>query len=138
MIKRIFGIVLILAGIGIMIFAGLSGCHNTANPGEEFILRIGQSVSIKGEDLDITFAGVSGDSRCPNGAVCVWAGEVTCNVEIEQDETTSFLDLVYPGSTDDYSELTYEDHMYTFKVQPYPEIDETIADSEYRLLLTVD
>jgi hypothetical protein len=138
MAKRIFGIVLILAGIGIMLFIGLSGCQNTANPGEEVILRIGQSVSIEGEDLLITFAGVSGDSRCPDGAVCIWAGEVTCRVEIEQDGRTSFLDFTYPGLTDSYSELIYKDHVYTYKVQPYPAVDETISDSEYRLYLTVN
>ena len=138
MTRRIFGVILILAGIGIILFIGLSGCQNTAKPGEEFILRIGQSISIEGEDLDITFAGVSGDSRCPDGASCVWEGEVTCRMEIEQDGKTAFLDFVYPGLTDSYSELTYKDDTYTFKVEPYPVADGVIADSEYRLFLTVN
>jgi hypothetical protein len=135
--RKSFGLIPIVAGIIVLSFF-LTGCQDTVNRGEEVSLRIGQCVSIEGEDLHITFAAVSGDSRCPEGAVCIWAGEVTCSMEIEQDDRTSFLDLLYPGLTDTYSELTYKNHTYTYKVEPYPETDETIAESEYRLILTVD
>ncbi len=136
--RRIFSVVLLLVGIGILLFVVLPGCQNTASPGEEVTLRIGQSVAIKGEDLKITFAGVSGDSRCPADAVCVWAGEVTCLMEIKQDGGISFVDFVYPGLTGDYNQLLYNGHTYNFKVQPYPYSDKPIADSEYRLFLMVD
>jgi hypothetical protein len=135
--RKNLGIIPIVAGIFILSFF-LTGCQSTISQGEEISLRIGQSVSIEGEDLHITFAGVSGDSRCPADAICIWAGEVTCRVEIEQDERTSFLNFVYPGSTDTYSQLLYKEHTYNFKVQPYPYSDKPIADSEYRLILTVD
>jgi hypothetical protein len=131
------GIIPLIAGIVILLLA-LTGCQNTASLGEEFILRIGQSVVIKGEDLKITFSAVSGDSRCPAGAECVRAGEVACLMEIEQDGEDTYTEFAYPGLTDDYSRLTYQEYNYTFKVEPYPEIDKAIAKSEYRLFLTVN
>lgn len=135
--RKSFGIIQIVAGIFILSFF-LTGCQDSVSRGEEVSLAIGQTVSIKGEDLNITFAGVSSDSRCPEGAVCIWAGEVTCRVEIEQDGKIAFLNFVYSGATDSYNQLIYKNHTYKFKVQPYPKIDEAIADSEYRLFLTVD
>ena len=49
-----------------------------ANLGEQFTLPIGQTVDIVGQNLSIKFDAVIGDSRCPVGAECVWAGEATC------------------------------------------------------------
>ena len=134
---RWIGILLIVAGIVILFFS-LSGSSSTVNPGEEVILRIGQSVVIKGEDLKITFSEVSGDSRCPADAVCIQAGEVTCRMEIREDGQKSSTEFVYPGLTDGYSQLTYQGNTYNFKVQPYPYSDKQITDSEYRLFLIVN
>ena len=134
---RWIGILLIVAGIVILFFS-LSGSSSTANPGEEFILRIGQSVVIKGEDLKITFSEVSGDNRCPADAICIQAGEVTCRMEIGEDGQKNSTEFSYPGLTDSYSQLTYQGHTYNFKVQPYPYSDKPIAGSEYRLFLIVN
>lgn len=134
---RWIGILLIVAGIVILFFS-LSGNSSTVNPGEEVILRIGQSVVIKGEDLKITFSEVTSDSRCPTGVTCVWAGEVSCNIEIYHSGKISFLKFVYPGSADSYSQLTYEGYTYSYKVEPYPEVDKVIPSAKYRLFLIVD
>lgn len=134
---RWIGILLIVAGIVMLIFS-LSGGSSTVNPGEECILRIGQSVSVEGKNLKITFAAVSGDSRCPADAVCIQAGEVTCRMKIEQDGEDTYTEFAYPGLTSDYSRLTYQGNNYRFKVEPSPYSDKQIADSEYRLFLIVN
>jgi hypothetical protein len=134
---RWIGILLIVAGIVILLFS-LSGSSSTVSTGEEFILRIGQTVSVEGEDLKITFSTVSGDSRCPADAVCIQAGEVACLMKIEQDGEVTDTEFAYPGLTSEYSRLTYQEHNYSFKVEPYPYSDKQIADKEYRLFLTVD
>lgn len=134
---RWIGILLIAVGI-VVLFFSLSGSSSTVSIGEEVILRIGQSVVIKGEDLKVTFSGVSGDSRCPADAVCVQAGEVACQIEIRQGGEVYSTEFVYPGLTSDYSQLLFKEHSYNFKVEPYPYSDKQIADSEYRLILIVN
>ena len=42
--------------------------------GQVFQLRVGQQVQV--EDLSLAFTAVLEDSRCPEGAECVWEGQV--------------------------------------------------------------
>ncbi len=74
----------------------LVGCAGNAELrsrlGEEFSLRIGQSVAITGEDLEIRFVEVSEDSRCPKDVTCVWEGRVSTVVEISTDGSSQQLD----------------------------------------------
>lgn len=106
--------------------------------GEEFDLYIGQSVKIKGEKLEIKFAEVVEDSRCPTGATCIWEGRVSITLEITDDGAPYRMALVQPGLFDEYVSETYKEYQFIFKVTPYPEVDKEIADAEYRLLLTVN
>ena len=64
-----------------------SGCRGQPAPasaslGQAFSLNVGQSVSFPGQNLEIKFLDLIGDSRCPINVVCIWAGEATCQVEI--------------------------------------------------------
>ncbi|EIV92030.1 hypothetical protein FraQA3DRAFT_1524 [Frankia sp. QA3] len=50
--------------------------------GEEFTLAPREVAEVDGADLDITFVGVSADSRCPAGVSCVWAGDATVELSV--------------------------------------------------------
>ena len=115
-----------------------SGCnHSTEKLGVEFSLNIGQSTSVEGENLQIKFLGIIGDSRCPKGATCVWQGEVSCAVEITYHESLHNVVLTQPGLTDKPSSKTFKEYEITFQVEPYPEVTKTISKNEYQLILTV-
>jgi hypothetical protein len=62
-----------------------------AEPGQTFSLPLGQTASVKGTDVRLTFKDVRTDSRCPVDVQCVWAGEAKIGVLISQkgmaDET---------------------------------------------------
>ncbi|HEU5218856.1 MAG TPA: hypothetical protein VFU23_09365 [Gemmatimonadales bacterium] len=49
---------------------------------QDFELQPGQSASIAGTGQTVTFEGVSEDSRCPTGVVCVWAGNARVNLRV--------------------------------------------------------
>lgn len=51
-------------------------------PGEWFWLALGQAAAGEDGGTVVRFAKVVGDSRCPEGAVCVWQGEVTVDVGV--------------------------------------------------------
>ncbi len=108
-----------------------------ADLGQEFSLSIGQSAQISGENLLIKFKEVVEDSRCPEGATCIWEGRVSAIVEITENGSPYQIVLTQPGLTDEYAEETYKEYRLTIKVEPYPEVGKEIASADYRLLLTV-
>jgi hypothetical protein len=119
----------------------VTGC--TTNPGvltvgigEPFTLGIGQSARMVGEDLVITFEEVTGDSRCPQEVVCVWAGEARSRVSILHESTRSSLVLIQPGLSGDAQE-SFGDYTLTHSLHPYPVEGVAIPPDQYRLTLTV-
>jgi len=110
----------------------------TASLGQEFTLQPGGSVSIPGENLNITFTEVASDSRCPQDATCIWQGEAGALVEITQGTVgPSPLVLTQPGLTDQPSVQEYGGYDLTFKINPYPTTQSQIAPEDYRLVMTV-
>jgi hypothetical protein len=104
---------------------------------EEFCLSIGQHASVTGEDLAISFEEVTEDSRCPSDVTCVWAGRVSCVVELTQAGSSYRVTLTEPGLTSEYSRELYEGYEIAFHVTPYPEAGKKIANDSYRLHLII-
>ncbi len=105
---------------------------------EEFILHIGESAAIAGEDLEIEFMEISEDSRCARDVTCIWEGRVTAIVEISMEGSSQQVTLTEPGLTDAPAREIYGEYEFIYKVEPYPEkaAIEIMAD-EYRLLLII-
>src|SRR5688572_21066014 len=60
---------------------------------EEFTLSPGQTTSVEGTNVRLTFERVSEDSRCPVDVTCIWEGDavVVLKVKLEADEATCEL-----------------------------------------------
>ena len=119
-----------------------SGCGGgpgdiQARLNEEFSLSMGQRALIAGENLGIRFEEVTEDSRCPREVTCIWAGRVTCMVEITHEGSSYHMALTESGLTDEYSRERYEGYELAFHVTPYPEAGKKILPDAYRLHLTV-
>ncbi len=106
--------------------------------GEEFWLAPGGSANIVGQDLQVRFEGVAEDSRCPKGAVCAWEGRVSCIVQLTHDRVSGKTVLIQPGLTDDYAMAAYKEYVFEFRVEPYPEVGQTIPPDKYRIVLKVN
>ena len=120
----------------------LVACGNTstevyADLGEEFSLSIGQSATIKGQALRITFEDVIEDSRCPSDVTCIWAGRVSCIIKLVAGSAPYRMVLTESGLTDQYTSETYREYQLAFHVRPYPEAVQSIQRDEYRLQLIV-
>jgi hypothetical protein len=119
-----------------------SGCGGgpsdvQARLNEEFSLSMGQRALITEENLVIRFEEVIEDSRCPREVTCIWAGRVTCMVEITQASVSFHMALTEPGLSDEYTTESYEGYELAFHVTPYPEAGNKISPDEYRLHLIV-
>jgi hypothetical protein len=104
---------------------------------EELCLSIGQHASVTGEDLVVSFEEVTEDSRCPSDVTCVWAGRVSCVVELTHAGSSYRMILTEPGLTSEYTTETYEEYKLAFHVTSYPEVGKQIANDAYRLHLIV-
>ena len=109
----------------------------SASPGMPFILRVGQEALISGEGLRLRFDEVVEDSRCPLGALCVWAGQGVITLTIEgPDGAAGTLQL----STLPPNDATTFLKQYDIRLQaltPYPASDEGISAGEYRATLLI-
>jgi len=111
--------------------------NSEARLNEEFHLSTGRRAFIAGESLEVKFKEVIEDSRCPKGVTCVWAGRVTCTVELTRAGVSNQLLLTEPGLTDEYSRERYEGYELTFHVTPYPQAGKKIPADKYRLHLII-
>ena len=82
-LRKYFAIV--AAGIAL-----LTGCAASAESptevllGRDFQLQVGQSAHIVEANLTVGFQGVSSDSRCAKGEACVWEGDATVRIWLQQ------------------------------------------------------
>ena len=134
MLKR-FSILLGLA----LLLPLLSGCSNPINASlnSQFVLAPGQSARITGKSMDLKFIGVTQDSRCATGVDCIWAGQVSCDVEITKDGTRNSVTLTDSAGSGLTTGYTFQNYKIAFVVSPYPKAGKTIAKSDYRLSITI-
>ncbi len=104
--------------------------------GKEFSLAIGQGVSIASDKLSVKFLDVTEDSRCPKGVTCIWAGQVSCVVEVILSGNTDQIKLTAMGGSTSMSPPV-SGYAFAFNVEPYPEAGKPIAKGDYRLNLTI-
>jgi len=117
---------------------GISACNgNRVSLGQEFSLRIGESATIKGEELQVRFLEVTEDSRCPTGVVCIWEGRVSSLVEITYQESLHRVELTEPGLTSWPPEYPFKEYMIAYHVEPYPQAGAEITAEDYRLFLRI-
>jgi len=115
-----------------------SACSNGGvRIGEEFSLHIGESASVRGEELQIKFLEVTEDSRCPRGVTCIWEGRVSCLVEITYQGSLDSVVITEPGLTSIPHEHFFKEYKLAYYIEPYPEAGVEIAEGEYRLHLKI-
>jgi hypothetical protein len=104
--------------------------------GEEFKLKVGDAVLVKGEALKVKFISVPEDSRCPANAICVWEGNAKVVLKLKKGEDRTKVELntsrTYP------QEVTFQN--YSIKLvalDPYPMTNEKIPQERYVATLVV-
>ena len=135
--KKVFSLLGMFTVSLFLLPAGLACSSQVgAFPGQEFTLPVGETAVIKGEDLSLKFIEVTGDSRCPTGVVCVWAGEATCRLRVTYQGNQSELVLTQSGGSEGTQDLLKK-YTISFKLEPYPESGQEIGEKDYQLVMTV-
>jgi hypothetical protein len=100
--------------------------------GEPFLIQIGKEVYFKNENLTIMFESVPQDCRCPEGAVCIWAGYVEIALKaVKQGQQPLELKLsTLDGDRDSVAFTGYSLHLVD--VTPYPSIERERDTTAYQ------
>lgn len=96
-------------------------------------LAPGEGVIARGPDLAVRFAGVSEDSRCPEGVTCVWAGRAVVQVEVGAGEAPT-VPLEVGGESREIRGLV----LTAEALDPYPRADTATRPEVYRLRLRIE
>jgi hypothetical protein len=84
--------------------------------GQAFDLKIGKTAAIENAQLSFKFINVPEDSRCPTGALCIWAGNATVVIKVFNALDTLNTSL-NPKS------VQYGSYLITLiQLNPYPRI----------------
>lgn len=114
------------------------GAAARAPLGEEFRIKIGQQVRIKGGKLSIKFSGVQDESRCPTGVQCIWEGNAGVAVEVSKKARKIVRATL---NTNPSLKPNHLEHLgYKIKLvglNPYPKADQRIDPNEYEAVLLV-
>ena len=117
---------------------------NTGNQQDGILyLSEGENKFLREYQMNVTFKGVSEDSRCPEGANCIWAGVALAQVEVMGTSTRPMiLNLAsadYPGK-DYHQSAEFNGYILTLQdVAPSPKSqDGTKALSgKYKIGITI-
>jgi hypothetical protein len=111
-----------------------------ANPNEipvsantNFLLPVGKTALLKGQDLSFKFDSVTTDSRCPTGVICVWAGEARCKMLVTQNGKNQEVILTQSGASADNVQAFIGKYQVSFQLSPYPKAGSPINPQDYTL-----
>lgn len=105
--------------------------------GESFNIAYGEQTGVVGEGLVLAFEQVLGESRCPLGVQCVWAGNARIGVRVEKTPGEPAV-LVLNTHSRFATEATYQSYTIALlRVAPYPEQGRPVDASSYCATLKV-
>ena len=142
----------VLLTLAVVLFAGSEpfGEASTSRPSagvaqqrfvldEEFALRVGQTAELAaGTGVRLTFEAVRGDSRCPVGVSCIWAGDAVVAMTVhDTDGGPTTIELHTNVRFD--AEAVLDGYVVRLvRLSPTPRVDATIEVDQYEATLVVD
>jgi len=148
---RMRRIAFLLVAAGVTAFEACTGMGTTTGTSgrpsstvvvvdSDFDLPVGYSAHLDGTSFTITFNGVTADSRCPLGVMCIQAGNATLSLTVTDGASTKTPVLLYanptPTTPDSVKVGGYELHLVT--LQPVRRRDVEIAPASYVATLNVN
>lgn len=111
---------------------------------KNILIAYEQTVFVESEGISITFREFS-ESRCPNGAVCVWEGEGLVELIFEDawGDIVSALPVIRPGRDPErYTWLkayALDYRVTLLELEPYPDLDDPLSTpAEHTVLLDIE
>jgi hypothetical protein len=121
---------------------GLARCDDTraggvicARLGEELELRLGETGYIADTRFAVRADAVPEDSRCPQNAVCVWAGNARVSLTLRDGTNSAAVDL--SSTLEPHGAIRWGYEVRLVDVRPTPMAGQPIAPASYVIRLVV-
>ncbi|BDZ68931.1 hypothetical protein [Methanobacterium ferruginis] len=103
-----------------------------------FQLKINQTAVLESGNIRITLLNITEDSRCPEGAVCVWAGQVKALFLLEVNQSNQEIFNLTLNFNETQSQKTSLGYMIKIlKVEPYPKANRNKNLNNYEVTLVI-
>ena len=103
---------------------------------EQFDLNVDQTVTVAGEGLEVGFADIVSDSRCPRDVQCFWEGVAIIRLSVEKAPgRRTTLTFRVPSTS---ATATYEKYSVSIvDLKPYPESNRRQRREDYVVTVIV-
>ena len=98
---------------------------------EEVEIKFGESITLEKGKLTIKFKSLVGDSRCPQGVVCVWAGNAEVILEASKNE------IALNTALDPKEQVVRDYNIQLRDVIPYPKAGAELKPEDYSIEIIV-
>ena len=131
-----------LLTLPLFIAACASGGNGSTSPtpavNEEFTLAPGQTATVRGTNVRLTFERVSEDSRCPTDVTCIWEGDAVVVLKVKAGAEEATREVHTQGGEPRSRKAPAGDYVVTLvRLDPAPRSTSTIEPSAYRATLRV-
>ena len=132
------------------LLSGMLSCKKknfSSETRQQFTLRYSQTVEIKdapsGESFLMKFNKVAEDSRCPDGAMCFWAGNVILELLLDKNEKIRISPIIVtspsPATSDTSGIMVYKNfRIKLLDVKPVRDVQSRYSDQDYRGTFVVE
>ena len=126
--------------VALALLGALACGGNPAGPtvtlNEQFTLAPRETASIRETSLRLEFVRVSGDSRCPADALCVWAGDAIVHLRVTGGGSAEHE--LHTQAIGGHTAVVHEGfRIELVELKPYPFSSKTIEPGDYRAMLRV-
>jgi hypothetical protein len=106
---------------------------------KSFQLRLGATAVLSPDNVQITFAKMSQDSRCPSDVQCAWAGQAVVQIQVAPPGgAPETADLTLGPSPQPQASATFGQYAVEFRdLEPYPITTIPINPNDYIATLVV-
>lgn len=97
-------------------------------------LKYGESIDLRSKNLKLEFSSLEMDSRCPDGADCIWSGEGVIHLKVNSEKEISLkLPVLQSVQVDG---IPYRFSL--IKLNPYPKSDRHPDKEDYTAYIKVE
>lgn len=128
-------IVVPLLALMLMGFAHDPRSSDNVALGQQFKIKNGKEAVVRGEKLSIKVQSVS-DSRCPNGATCIWAGNGEVVIKVAKRNKKQVV--VTLNTSSEPKEIAYRGFkIKLIALSPFPTVNQSIDPKNYEATIVV-